>query len=93
MQVFGPGSIHGPQGIGGPHLPRGVQQPRPASPPIQDELHLSEAAQRLADIQDSQQIRWDRVRQIRAEIAAGTYETPEKLEIALRRLLERLQNS
>lgn len=93
MQVFGPGHIHGPQGLGGPHLVRGSQQARPAAPPIQDELQLSEAAQRLADIQESQSIRWDRVRQIRAEIAAGTYETPEKLEIALRRLLERLQNS
>jgi hypothetical protein len=31
------------------------------------------------------------VQQIRREIAAGTYDTPEKWEIALDRLLERLE--
>jgi negative regulator of flagellin synthesis FlgM len=31
------------------------------------------------------------VERIRREIAAGTYETPEKWEIALDRLLERLE--
>jgi negative regulator of flagellin synthesis FlgM len=35
-------------------------------------------------------IRWELVERIRREIAAGTYETPEKLAIALDRLLERL---
>jgi negative regulator of flagellin synthesis FlgM len=91
MQIFGPSPIHGPQGLSGPHLPRGVQPSRPAhTPPIQDELQISEAAQRLADAQEVREIRWDKVRQIREQIAAGTYETPEKLEIALRRLLQRL---
>lgn len=90
MQVFGPGHIHGPQGISGPHLPRVAQPPKSPNFAIQDELQISEAAQRLADAQQAGEIRWDRVRQIRAEIAAGTYETPEKLEIALRRLLQRL---
>ena len=32
----------------------------------------------------------DKVAAIRAAIAQGTYETPEKLDIALDRLLERL---
>jgi hypothetical protein len=31
----------------------------------------------------------DLVRRVRADIAAGTYETPEKLELALARLLGR----
>jgi hypothetical protein len=35
-------------------------------------------------------IRPDLVRRVRAEIAAGTYDTPEKWEIALGRLLDRL---
>jgi hypothetical protein len=35
-------------------------------------------------------IRPDLVRRVRAEIAAGTYDTPEKLELALERLLDRL---
>ena len=36
-------------------------------------------------------IRWELVQRIRKELAAGTYETPEKLEKAMERLLERLQ--
>jgi hypothetical protein len=36
-------------------------------------------------------IRWELVQRIRNEIAAGTYETPEKLEKAVERLLERLE--
>ncbi len=36
-------------------------------------------------------IRWELVQRIRSEIAAGTYETPEKLEKAVERMLERLQ--
>ncbi len=35
-------------------------------------------------------VREDLVRRIKAEIAAGKYETPEKLDIAARRLLEDL---
>lgn len=33
-------------------------------------------------------IRADLVYRVRAEIASGTYDTPEKMELALRRLLE-----
>ncbi len=90
MQIFGPGHIHGPQGVGAPHLPRTAPAPKSAGYSVQDEVQISEAAQRLADSNQAGEIRWDRIRQIRAEIAAGTYETPEKLEIALRRLLKRL---
>lgn len=36
-------------------------------------------------------IRTDLVERIRREIAAGTYETPEKLEAALEKLLQRLR--
>jgi hypothetical protein len=37
------------------------------------------------------EIRADLVERVRREIAAGTYETPEKWDIALQRLLERLE--
>lgn len=36
-------------------------------------------------------IRAELVEQIRREIAAGTYDTPEKWEVALSRMLQRLQ--
>ena len=36
-------------------------------------------------------VRWELVERVRREIAEGTYETPEKSEIALARLLDRLE--
>jgi len=44
----------------------------------------------VSDVTDDDDIRLDLVNRIRAEIAAGTYDTPEKWEVALGRLLERL---
>ena len=41
-------------------------------------------------IQDLPEIRADRVTQIREAIEAGTYETPEKLELAIDRLLDEI---
>lgn len=37
-------------------------------------------------------IRWELVQKVRREIAAGIYETPEKLEVALERLLDCLDH-
>jgi hypothetical protein len=39
----------------------------------------------------NEEIRSDLVERVRREIAAGIYETPEKWDIALQRLLERLE--
>jgi hypothetical protein len=36
-------------------------------------------------------IRWDLVERVRREIEAGTYDTPEKMDLALERLLKRLE--
>jgi hypothetical protein len=36
-------------------------------------------------------IRWELVERVRREIAEGTYESPEKLEIAMDRLLDHVQ--
>jgi negative regulator of flagellin synthesis FlgM len=46
--------------------------------------------QLLDKVQELPDIRSDLVARIRAEIAAGTYETEEKLEIALERLLDEI---
>ena len=40
---------------------------------------------------DETRVRQELVERVRREIAEGTYETPEKLEIALERLLNRLE--
>ncbi len=55
-----------------------------AGKPIADLTKWIEKAKVLPDV------RQELVARVKAEIEAGTYETPEKLEIAARRLLEDL---
>ena len=53
----------------------------------EDKVEISSAARLLDTASRSSEIRAERLDQIKAEIEAGTYETPEKLEAALVRLL------
>jgi negative regulator of flagellin synthesis FlgM len=46
----------------------------------------------MTDGLDSSEIRADLVARIRREIAAGTYDTPEKFALALDRLLSDLED-
>jgi negative regulator of flagellin synthesis FlgM len=91
MHIYGPTHLHGAQAIRPPHSSR-VSQPAAPNPqaPIQDELDLSDAARMIDKVREAPEIRQDRVNAIRAEIAAGTYETDAKLEIALDRLLDEI---
>lgn len=94
MQVYGPAHLHGAQSIGAPHAAR-VSGAAPASgAPIQDELSLSSAgldASRMVDhVREMPDIRQDKVASLRAQIANGTYETDEKLQVALGRLLDEI---
>jgi negative regulator of flagellin synthesis FlgM len=91
MQVNGPGHIHGPQSINAPHR---AQAARPAAANYQaqetDQLDISREADLVSRVRDIPDIRADRVAEIRAQIADGTYETGDKLEIALSRLLDEI---
>ncbi len=91
MHIYGPTHLHGAQPINPPHASR-VSQPAAAGPgyPIQDELQISSEAQLIDQVRDLPDIRQDRVNQIRAQIAQGTYETDEKLNIAVGRLLDEI---
>jgi negative regulator of flagellin synthesis FlgM len=62
----------------------------PSSTAIQDELDISDAARMIDEVRELPEIREDRIAQIRAQIASGTYETEEKLEVALGRLLDEI---
>jgi len=91
MQIYGPSQIHGAQPINGPHTSRAAQPTSTAgTSSIGDRLDISEAGQlagRLAEVPD---IRADRVRDIRAAILNGTYETEAKLNTAVDRLLDEI---
>lgn len=91
MQIYGPTSIHAPHQIQRPHSAAIAKPEAPtAGKSIQDELQLSDAARLLDQVDDVPEVRMDKVASIRAQIEAGTYETPEKLDIALDRLLDEI---
>lgn len=70
-----------------------VQKQAPVNPPAQlpsvDKLELSGVSHLLAALKTND-IRVDKVQQIRSQIQAGTYETEDKLDIAADRLLDEL---
>ena len=57
---------------------------------IQDEVHISDTARMVEQVKQAPDIRQDRVQAIRAQIAAGTYETQGKLDGAVSRLLDEI---
>lgn len=61
----------------------------PAQLPTVDKLELSGVSHLLQTLKNND-VRVDKVAQIKAEIEAGTYETEEKLDIAVDRLLDDL---
>lgn len=70
-----------------------IQKQIPANPPAQlpsvDKVELSSTAVHL-DALKRNDIRADKVADIRAQIEAGTYETPDKLDAAIDKLLDDL---
>ena len=91
MQIHGTTHIHGPHGINPPHAPfrtPGAHEAAGAS--STDRLDISAAAEAAIQASESADIRQSLVNQIRSQIAAGTYETPAKLDAALERLLDEI---
>ncbi len=91
MQVHGP---HGPNGLS-PIFPTrsagGAESIRPTSLEVpRDEIQISPEARLLEEISRTNDIGQGRVDEIRRMIAAGVYETPERLSVALDRLLDEL---
>jgi negative regulator of flagellin synthesis FlgM len=92
MNIWGVTSTQGSQGIHALKSVDGAQGTQAAVQPgvaeVHDAVTMSVDAVRAAE--STGDIRFDRVNAIRAAIADGSYETPEKLDLALDRLLERL---
>ena len=91
MEVNGPGPIHHSTPINQTTAPQRepTQAAKPATPV--DEVEISSAGRILEKASQSSAVRAERVAQIKAAIEAGTYETPEKLEAALDKLLDELE--
>ena len=92
MNIFSVSSTQGAASVGGV---KGVESTaatgRTAAEglsSVNDGVSLSVDAVQVAS--SASDIRFDRVNVIKAAISDGSYETPEKLDIALDRLLDRL---
>ncbi len=91
MHIYGPSQLHGPQSVSAPHGARPAQPlARPEATQITDEVNLSEAAQLVGQVNQLPEMREDRVAAVRQQIAAGTYETSDKLNAAVERLLDEI---
>ena len=91
MHIHGTPHIHGPHGINAPHAPfRGQSAPGAPAARSSDRVDISPAAEAAIQATETREIRRDLVERIRSQIADGTYETPDKLDAALERLLDEI---
>jgi len=91
MEIYGAGGAQGPQ----PIYPRLAAFSVEAGSTVhagapRDHVEISPLGQMLDGIARLPEIRHEKVAEIRRQIDAGTYETPEKLDMALDRLLDEL---
>ena len=66
----------------------GVEKVEP--PAIADVVEISNVAQLAAKLHEIPPVRTELIDRVKAELAAGTYETQERLEITVERLMEEL---
>jgi negative regulator of flagellin synthesis FlgM len=90
MNIQGVNLVHAPQGVGGPHRATAAAAPASSSLTEVDQLDISPTADLASRALDSSNFRADRVAQIRAEIEAGSYDSDEKMNVALDRLLNEI---
>ena len=91
MQIQGTNRIHSPQGINAPHFSTkvaGTQSTGAAGKA--DRVEISPAANAALQAAEGGRVRTDLVKLIRGQIAAGTYDTPEKMNAAMERLLDQM---
>jgi negative regulator of flagellin synthesis FlgM len=91
MQIQGTNRSHSPQGINAPHFgtkTSGTQSTGAAGKA--DRVEISPAANAAIEATEGGAVRTDLVNQIRSQIAAGTYDTPEKMNAAVERLLDQM---
>jgi negative regulator of flagellin synthesis FlgM len=92
MQIQGTNRIHSPQGINAPHFStKSASSQSNGAPGKADRVEISPAANAAIEAAESgSKVRSDLVNLIRSQIAAGTYDTPEKMEVAMERMLDQM---
>jgi negative regulator of flagellin synthesis FlgM len=91
MQINGPNRIHSPQAINPPHFTAKTNSAQSTGAAGKaDRVEISPAANAALQAAEGGHVRTDLVNLIRGQIAAGTYDTPEKMDIAMERLLDQI---
>lgn len=91
MEVRGLNSIGAAVPISPAGAAKGPAAPAPAGPVApRDEVDISAVGKMLDEASRVPGVREQRLAEIKSAIEAGTYETPEKLQIALARMLEQI---
>lgn len=97
MNVINTQSVHAMQALQGTHrtmAAKETQQATTQNAPLQDDVQFSAEALELGETRQTESssagIRFELVNRIKAEIAAGTYDTPDKMDIALDRMIGRM---
>ncbi len=106
MKIFNTNQPHAAHGLKGPHSNKPNTATGPTQKPDQLDISSeAQKASKLAELLDSQSletraleglkpadgsIRTDLVDRLRSEIASGAYESPDKIDAALDRLIDQL---
>ena len=89
MQIYGTTHLHAAQPLNAPHRMAPAQGTASTRGTFGvDQLDISPEADFVSQVRDLPDIRADKVAAIKAQIQAGTYETEQKLDAALSRLLD-----
>ena len=94
MQINGPAHIQGSQSIRGPQkidnaaAAQSAGEVNEAALHEADQLDISPEADMVSRVSELPDVRAERIDAIRQQIADGTYDTDEKLEIALGRMFD-----
>ena len=90
MDVQGPGGISGPNRIAPQRVSSGLAEKTDLSQSITDRAEISEAAQLLNKLAEVPEIRMEKIEGLKELITTGRYETKEKVERAVEKLMEEL---
>ena len=90
MEIYGPSQVHGAHSIKAPQRIKPTQTETVVDNTPVDQVDISPEADFVNQIHDLPEMRTDRVADIRAQIESGVYETDEKLDIAIGRLLDEI---
>ncbi len=90
MEIQGPGGVSGPHRIEPQRITSQRAEKTDPGGRVGDRAEISEEAQLLSRLAEVPEIRMEKIEELKEMIAAGRYESREKIEKAVERLLEEL---